>query len=204
MTNLIGITGGIGTGKTSVCHIFNNFGVPFLDADHIVQSLLTEKNTINEIKKCFGSQSVNPDSTINKYFLKQSIFNSVEKKKELESILHPKVRAEILSWMNAFKNGHKQSEHNYQIVCIPLLVENNWQSMFDRVLVVDIEEEIQIKRVMKRDHLNRDIVEKIISSQASRQAKLNAADDVITNDKDLKHLENQIKKLHEQYKNLSN
>lgn len=189
----VGLTGGIGCGKSAVAERLHAHGVPVIDADLITRGLVVSgAPALAEITQRFGLQVLQPDGTLDRQRLRAIIFTDARARQALEAILHPKVHAEI-------KRHLAQVTAPYAVVVIPLLVESNMTGLVDRVLVVDCDEDIQIMRVMARDHCTRDEVQAIIATQASRRARSAAATDVLENSGDLAILDQQIKRLHQRY-----
>lgn len=194
MPTIIGLTGGIGSGKTTVSHLFQKLGVPIIDAD-VISHQLTEKNQLayHKIIAHFGESILSKDNTINRTKLREIIFKNPLEKKWLEDLLHPLIRQTI-------RDEIKKVTTPYCICVIPLLLESKGNYAFlDRILVVDTPITLQLERVKKRDQNNQVLIEKIISSQATREARLKIADDVLTNDVDLNALEKQVRELHARF-----
>lgn len=188
----VGLTGGIGSGKSTVAKALQSKGITLVDADQIAREVVAPgEAALVEITKVFGSNTLLPDGSLNRAELKQIIFSDPAAKKSLESILHPSIRQRIL------KRVDEAQDTPYVIADIPLLVENNYPSYFDRVVVVDCTEAQQIARVKSRDELSESQIKSIMQSQASRQARLEAATDIVDNTGDLALLNTQIEKLHE-------
>ena len=188
----VGLTGGIGSGKSTVARTLQAKGIVLVDADQIARDVVAPgEPTLLLITNAFGSEVLLEDGSLNRAALKQRIFSDPKAKAILEGILHPIIRQRIL------QNVDEATGTPYVIADIPLLVENNYPSYFDRVVVVDCTEEQQISRAASRDKLSRTQVSNIMRSQASRQDRLNAATDIIDNTSDLISLQLQVEKLHE-------
>jgi dephospho-CoA kinase len=193
----IGLTGGIGSGKSTVANLFNALGVPVYDTDMIARELVAPgQPALQEIIATFGKDIISANGHLDRQKLKQRIFASDEAKDKLEKILHPRIRESLLTKINSCTAP-------YCIAVIPLLVEKHWQTVVDRVLLVDVSEETQIQRTQQRDQLTESAVKRIIQSQASRSQRLAAADDVINNDTTPDRLQAEIQQLHEKYTKLS-
>lgn len=188
---LIGLTGGIGSGKTTVSKMFEELGVPVVDADVVSRELTAcGGKAVEAVRAAFGGGSVDDQGAMNRAFIRERVFRDENEKKKLESILHPMIQKECLDRLASLKAP-------YAVVSVPLLVESAfWLQKVDRVLVIDLPEEEQIKRTVKRDSLTEEIVKKIIAKQASRKERLNAADDVIENYSDVSSLRLSVAKLH--------
>ncbi len=193
----IGLTGGIGSGKTTVADMFANHGVPIIDADEIARALVDPyQPAYAEIIETFGKDIVDSDGSIDRDKLRQLVFDDAQRRQKLEAILHPRVRTEI----------HHQSmelDAPYCIIVIPLLIEANQLDLVERVLVVDLDEDTQLQRVSARSGLSEAEVRKIIAAQIERNERLRHADDVIENNSDLASLEAQVEKLHRRYLTLA-
>lgn len=189
----IGLTGGIGSGKTTVANFFAKLGVPIIDADDIAHQI-TKPHALayRTIVTHFGKQILNDDNTIDRRKLRHLIFENPAEKKWLENELHPLIR-------QTMRQKIQQIEFPYCICVIPLLTESNDIEFIDRVLVVDSPMTIQIERAKKRDNATAEDIQKIINSQSSRFTRLKMADDVIVNDGDIIALENKVFSLHQAY-----
>ena len=190
---IIGLTGGIGSGKSTVEALFKQLGVPVIDADDVGKSLVTPGSpTLNDIANQFGSSVLNPNGSLNRGALREIIFTDPKAKKQLEAILHPAILDEML----------KQAQHinaSYCILSIPLLFESGQNCHVTRTLVVDCPVELQKERAAKRDGLSLAQIDAIITSQASRETRLAQADDVIDNSRSLDELNEQITALHNKF-----
>lgn len=193
----IGLTGGIGSGKSTVSRLFAKLNVPIIDADVTAHRLVQPgQPALVEIRRVFGDKIVMPNGQLDRAALRTLVFADPEQKKKLESILHPLIRAELRS------EAENRTEP-YCILAIPLLFETGMQQWVDRVLVVDCPVEIQIERVKKRDHLEDATIHAIIATQVSRETRTAGADDLIDNSGADSHLAEQVKKLHNLYLSLS-
>lgn len=194
----VGLTGGIGSGKTTVCKFFEQLGVPVIDADIISHVLVQPKKIgLNSIVEHFGDCVLDSTGELRRDYLRDVIFNDEQQRQKLESILHPLVYAEIQKQILSI-------EYPYCVVAIPLLLETNGEKHIDRILVVDTKLEQQLARAGKRDGVSKEDIGKIIQSQISRENRLKAADDIIENTTNLQDLEKQVKHLHKTYLNMAN
>ena len=175
---LVGLTGGIGSGKSAAGKFFYELGIDVIDADEVAKKVLDDnKKAKNLFIDKFGSEFLNKDKSINRDLLRTKIFKNSDKKALLESIVHPIVREEISSFI-------EQSNSIYKIIMVPLIFETKSQDFYDKIIVIDCDEEKQIERASVRDgKLNEDIIN-IIKSQASRKERISIADQVINNNKD--------------------
>lgn len=193
----IGLTGGIGCGKTTVSNLFKQFNIPIIDADEISHQLVkARKPAWQSIKNVFGSEILLENGELNRADLKKRIFEDSTAKQKLEAILHPLIFQEISNQLNAISA-------NYCIVSIPLLFETHAEFLFDRILVIDCDEKTQIERVQKRDNLSLARIQAILATQVSLEFRKNHADDILDNSKNNDLLAEQVKKLHNFYLSLS-
>ncbi len=196
----IGLTGGIGCGKTTVCDLFEELGINIIDTDIIAREVVQPGEIAHqEIVAAFGSNILSQKSEQNREIdrkkLREIVFGQPEKLQQLEKITHPR----IISSMRAQVS---QSTSPYCILCIPLLFEKNLREEVDRVLVVDLPTEVQKERVAARDGINIEQVEAIMSHQLERKQRLSLANDVITNNGSVSDLQPQVMDLHEKYLSL--
>jgi len=197
---VIALTGGIGSGKTTVSDIFKSKNIPVIDTDIISRQVVEkDKPAYTEIIKLFGEEILDEDKAINRSKLRQIIFSSSEKRLQLEALLHPIIWQEVISQLESLNSA-------YCIVVVPLLFEmasEDKKLHFDRIATVDTTSEMQIKRVKERDKIDEKTVNNIINNQVSRQTRLNSADDIISNTGNLDQLNQEVNKLHLQYLELS-
>ncbi len=194
---IIGLTGGIGSGKTAVSDRFAALGVPVIDTDLISRQLVEPGHPLLQtIIREFGDSYLDTSGQLDRSALGQLIFSDPQARHKLESILHPAIRQEAQKQLD-------QLQADYAILVIPLLAESDADYPLDRVLVVDTPESLQIERVMQRDGSSRESVQNILNNQASRAQRLRLADDVIINDADLSALNASVDKLHADYLQLS-
>jgi len=196
---IIGLTGGIGSGKSTVADLFADLGVPIIDTDIIAREIVDiGKPAYHAIIDKFGSEILTTSKELDRAALKQRIVNDEHQRKILEAILHPRIFENVETQL-------QQLNSNYCIVVIPLLVEkSSYSNILDRVLVIDTPESEQIRRVSRRDNMDKLTIEKLISIQATRNKRLAAADDVIINDKGLDELHAATLQMHDKYMNLCN
>jgi len=189
----IGLTGGIGSGKTTVADMFAELGIMIIDADEIARTL-TAKNApcVDLIAEHFGEQVLLKKGELNRAALRQIIFNKPEAKNWLEQLLHPRIR-------HIIKEEIEQVTSPYCVVVIPLLTESKGIDFIDRILVVDAPEEMQIDRVKARDQMDDATVKAIIQSQSDRKKRLAMADDIIENGGNTDQLRAQVNEIHQKY-----
>ena len=188
---IIGLTGGIGSGKTAVSETFEKLGITVVDAD-LASRVVVEKGKpcLEEIAKHFGDDILNENDELNRAKLREIIFNSDSEKLWLESLLHPAIAEQIKDELNASKSP-------YTILVSPLLLETNQRDFCDKVLVVDVPIELQMERTTKRDGVSEDQVKSIIKSQINRDERLQLADEIIHNEGSIEDLEMIVRELHE-------
>ncbi|MBK9021576.1 MAG: dephospho-CoA kinase [Sulfuritalea sp.] len=196
MSCVIGLTGGIGSGKSAAAALFAERGITVVDTDAIAHALTAPGGAaMPAIRAEFGDAVAGADGALDRAAMRAIVFADPGARKRLESILHPMIRAESERLLAA--DGARAP---YAILMVPLLVESgDYRKRVDRVAVVDCAEATQIARVMNRNGLARAEVERILAAQASRAERLAAADDVIDNDGELAALAPQIERLHAQY-----
>ena len=191
---VVGITGGIGSGKTTVSNLFADLGVTVIDADVSARSIVEPGQTaLAEIEKMFGTGVIQADGYLDRHALRDIVFADTDKRLQLEAITHPAIRQNMLAQLN-------DCEAPYAILVIPLLVDTGqWEMMIDRVLVVDIDEQTQRQRVMQRDNLSTEQVNQIFDAQVSRVERLGAADDILLNNHGIEHLQEKVAHYHGVY-----
>ena len=193
----IGLTGGIGCGKTTVARLFAELSAPIIDADEISRELVGKgQPALAEIQQRFGDGILNLDGTLNRKVLREIVFADQKQKQQLEGILHPRI-------FESIEMQVKRLAGPYCIICIPLLFETNKTDVVNRVLVIDCPEAMQVQRVKKRDNLSEEMIRSIIDSQVSRTVRLTRADDIIDNSGSDFGLAEQVKKLHNLYLSIS-
>jgi len=189
----IGLTGGIGSGKSAAAGFFAELGVQVIDADQISRELVVPDTfAYNKIVDHFGNNVLQSNEHLDRRYLRQIIFEDTAQKAWLEALLHPLILEKILSEI-------AKITASYCIIIMPLLFETHQEEYVDRILVVDCEEEQQIAHIVQRDRCQEAEVKAIIASQISRKERLAKADDIITNDKDLSYLKQQVGKFHRKY-----
>lgn len=189
----IALTGGIGCGKSTVCDYFRQLHVPVIDTDIIARELVKSgSQTLDEICNYFGSAILFENGSLNRKALASRVFSDDKARLQLESILHPKIRHSVKTKIN-------QLNSKYVIIAIPLLFETHLQNDYDRILVIDCEEQQQIERTLARDQRSIIEIKNIMKSQVSRKKRTAGADDLIDNTQDECALEEQVKNLHTQY-----
>lgn len=197
MTLRIGLTGGIGSGKSTVANFFQKLGVPVIDADQIAHEI-TEPNqpALKKIVMHFGEDILDNNEALRRAALRKIIFENPHEKVWLEKLLHPLIRKKM-------KEAIDRCHYPYCILVIPLLAESKGITFIDRVLVVDAPMDLQIQRAKQRDDVSDKAIKAIIDSQCDHHERLAIADDIINNDADLTTLQNKVQQLHQKYLNLA-
>jgi dephospho-CoA kinase len=194
---IVGLTGGIGSGKSTVAELFRELGTTIIDADVIARaSVAPGEPALEEIIAAFGSACLDARGRLDRGKLRRLVFSDPVRRQQLEAILHPKITQEIRRLIKTVRTP-------YCIVVIPLLLETHQTDLVDRILVVDTPVNMRIIRVEARDHLPRDEIDAIIKTQADREVQLRAADDVIRNIGSLDKLAILVQKQHDLYLELA-
>lgn len=193
MTYVVGLTGGIGSGKTTVAKLFAGKGITVIDTDQLAREITQPGYpALDKIVEKFGAKILSTDGTLNRAALRKRIFENTEERVWLEQLLHPMIRAES-------KRQAEASISPYCIIVIPLLFETEANPLIDRVLVVDVPEEDQILRTQNRDKIPPEEIAAILKTQVTRTFRLKKANDIIYNDGNIEDLEPQVEKLHQFY-----
>ena len=190
---IIGLTGGIGSGKSAAAALFKDIGVDLIDADDLARDSL---NINSEGYKLFidefGDKYLDENKNINRELIRKLIFNDSDAKSKLENIIHPIVRSGIETFI-------KNKKSDYCIIVVPLIYETNSSKIYDRVLVIDCDVDVQISRTSKRDNQTKSDIKNIVNKQATREQRLSIADEVIVNNGSLDLLRNEVLKIHKKY-----
>lgn len=197
MSYIVALTGGIGSGKTTIANMFAKFNVAIIDADEIARQMVKPgMPALSEIATHFGDKILSADGSLNRKALRLCIFNNEVEKQWVNNLLHPLIRQETEKLL-------KEIQAPYILWVIPLLIENNLVNQANRILVVDVPIELQISRTMLRDKINHQLALQIIKSQVSREQRLSYADDVIDNSGDASSIIKQVEILHQRYLQLA-
>ena len=190
---IIGLTGGIGSGKSAAAALFKDIGVDLIDADDLARdSLSINSEGYKLFIEEFGDKYLDENKNINRELIRKLIFNDSDAKSKLENIIHPIVRSGIETFI-------KNKKSDYCIIVVPLIFETNSSKIYDRVLVIDCDVDVQISRTSKRDNQAKSDIENIINKQATREQRLSIADDVIVNNGSLDLLRMEVLKIHKKY-----
>lgn len=194
---VVGLTGGIGSGKSAATALFTKHNIDIIDADEVARDVVeVGSEGLQAITEHFGSDIIHADGSLNRALLREKVFSNSDEKVWLNNLLHPLIRKRMIALIN-------ESKGPYCILSVPLLVENNLTTMCNHVVVVDCPEAMQLSRAMQRDGSSEQTIKSIMASQASREIRLNAADDVLDNSDSLQHLAQQVDKLHHKLLSLS-
>ena len=190
---ILGLTGGIGSGKSAVAQHFIDLGIHLVDADHAARWVVEPgRPALAKIAERFGPQVLQADGSLDRTALRQLVFQDEAQRRGLEGLLHPLIFQEIAQYL-------ARAESPYAILVSPLLVESGQHRITQRVLVVDAPEQLQLQRSMARDNSSEEQIRAILKAQTSREERLRHAHDVLTNDKDLTWLKGEVERLHQFY-----
>lgn len=193
MTFILGLTGGIGSGKSAASQWFESQGICVVDADIVAREVVAQgQPALKQIQDCFGDWVILDNGELNRRALREYIFKEPSARQQLEQITHPAIRKSII---HQLANAHSP----YAILVSPLLFETNQHELTHRNLLIDTSLELQIQRASQRDDQNIEQIQKIIAAQMPRQFKQQRADDIVLNDAQLEQLYAQLQTLHQQY-----
>lgn len=194
---IVGLTGGIGSGKSEAARMFAELGLPVVDTDQIAHALTaTGQPALQEIVSVFGRDMLNPDDSLNRAALRQQVFGNAVARKKLETILHPRIREQAIALLNQHANAP------YQLLVVPLLFETRgYEALISQSLVIDCDESLQIERATARGPMNASEVRAIMAAQLPRDQRLALADDSILNDGTIESLREKVREKHEKYIN---
>jgi dephospho-CoA kinase len=194
---IIGLTGGIGSGKSAAANFFQNEVITVMDADDLAREVIEPNTTgFESILDYFGSKILDSNGLIDRACLRKEVFDDYEKKKVLESIIHPLVR-------DLMTERITMAQSSYSIVMVPLIFETNSMSNYNRILVIDCDPSLQLERATARDNNSKDQIQKIIDTQCSREERLSIANDVIPNNDSLNDLKTRSLIMHKFYLDLT-
>ena len=195
---IVGLTGGIGSGKTTVANLFAELGITLVDADIVARDVVAKGSEgLTRIIEHFGADVCQADGALNRTALREIIFNQPQQRDWLNNLLHPMIRKTMLKQV-------QQADSAYVIMVVPLLFENGLDKLVNSTLVVDVDPKLQISRTSVRDKVATTQVEQIILSQMPREQRLSKADDIIDNQGDLNSLRSKVALLHHKYLELAN
>lgn len=194
---VVGLTGGIASGKTAASDTFAKLGIDIVDTDIIARKVVEPgQPALSEIEKHFGHTIIQDNGYLNRAALRAKVFNNAEEQKWLNKLLHPAIRKQMLDEISL-------STSPYVVLVVPLLVENGLNQLCDRVLVIDVPESLQVSRAIDRDKCDEAVIKNIMKAQVDRKQRLELADDVIVNNKDLQSLESEVEIVHKNYLTLA-
>jgi dephospho-CoA kinase len=198
---IIGLTGGIGSGKSTVARAFEALGAAWVDADDVAREIvLPGEPALSAIKQHFGEQVIHSDGTLNRAALREIIFQSPEQRLWLESVTHPNIRERITQHLTQLKAQGAP----YVLLVSPLLFESGQNALVDRTIVIDVPQALQVARTLQRDGVSESQVHAILAAQLPREQRLAQADDVIDNSRDHASMMAQVAKLDQRYRHLLN
>nr|WP_295710669.1 dephospho-CoA kinase [uncultured Halomonas sp.] len=198
---IIGLTGGIGSGKSTVARAFEALGAAWVDADDVAREIvLPGEPALLAIKQHFGEQVIYSDGTLNRAALREIIFQSPEQRLWLESVTHPNIRERITQYLTQLKAQGAP----YVLLVSPLLFESGQNALVDRTIVIDVPQALQVARTLQRDGVSESQVHAILAAQLPREQRLAQADDVIDNSRDHASMMAQVAKLDQRYRHLLN
>tara|TARA_Y100000996_G_scaffold379705_1_gene333138 strand:- start:1014 stop:1610 length:597 start_codon:yes stop_codon:yes gene_type:complete len=188
---IVGLTGGIGSGKSAAGNFFIELGIDLIDADMISKNILDDNlQARKSFVETFGEGYLNENNKINRSLLRKDIFKDNNKKEQLELIIHPIVQEEILRFIS-------KSNSIYKIIMVPLIFETNSKDFYDKIILIDCEENYQIERASQRDKKTKEDIVNIIKNQATREQRQSIADEIILNNSTLEDLKSQVIKVHQ-------
>ena len=188
---IVGLTGGIGSGKSAAGNFFIELGIDLIDADMISKNILDDNlQARKSFVEKFGEGYLNENNKINRSLLRKDIFKDNNKKEQLELIIHPIVQEEILRFIS-------KSNSIYKIIMVPLIFETNSKDFYDKIILIDCEENYQIERASQRDKKTKEDIVNIIKNQATREQRQSIADEIILNNSTLEDLKSQVIKVHQ-------
>lgn len=190
---IIGLTGGIGSGKSAAANFFQNEGINVIDADNLAREVISIGTPgFSSVVDYFGERIIDIDGSINRAKLREEVFDNEQKKKVLESITHPLVRELMAEKIQAFKS-------QYSIIMVPLIFETKSTNAYNRILVIDCDPHLQLERATLRDNNSNEQIQKILDFQCSREQRLSIANDVISNNDSLDNLQARCLAMHKFY-----
>ena len=193
MTYVVGVPGGIGSGKTAATDEFQRLGIDVIDADVVAREVVEPGSVcLKEIQHHFGPEVIQSDGHLDRKALREKVFSNNDEKEWLNQLLHPEIRRQILAQLN-------NASSRYVILSAPLLLENGLDKYCDQVLVIDVPESLQVERTVTRDNTSEEQVAAILNAQMTREERRRKADDIIVNDTTLDALHTQVQELHKRY-----
>lgn len=196
----VGLTGGIGSGKTAVSNLFSALGIRVIDTDIIAHDILcNDQQAIQEIVDCFSESVLDDNNAIDRKKLANIVFDNSDNKEQLEKILHPRIRQIAIQQMDSNLPQDDNRSERYIVIVVPLLLETDFHELVDQILVVTADEETRIKRIQQRDNRTVEEICSIMRHQLDENEQISAADDVIENSGNINNLAPQIDALDKKY-----
>lgn len=197
MSLCVGLTGGIASGKSTVARYFEELGVPLIDADQVARDVVRAGTPgLADVIACFGQEFLQPDGELDRRRLRELVFGDADKRRELEGLLHPRIKAALGDWRAALDAA-------YGILMAPIMTEGGFDAFTDRILVVDVSRATQKQRLVARDDISAELAEHMLNAQADRAARLAIADDVLDNSGRPEALPGKVAELHQKYLSLA-
>ncbi|MFG6179200.1 dephospho-CoA kinase [Halomonas sp. THAF12] len=198
---IVGVTGGIASGKSTVARAFAALGIPWVDADDVAREVVEPgEPALAAIAERYGKHVLQPDGELDRRALREIVFADPSERRWLESVTHPRIRQRLLERLDAFRGNHA---HPYALLVSPLLFESGQHQLVDRVLVIDVPESLQIRRTASRDDVDETQARAIVAAQMPRDRRLARADDILDNDTDKAGLTGQVAELDRLYRALA-
>ncbi|MDN3526359.1 dephospho-CoA kinase [Halomonas sabkhae] len=196
---VIGVTGGIASGKSTVAQAFSRLGIPWVDADDVAREIMAPgEPALAEIRQRYGPRLILEDGCLDRRALREIVFADADERHWLESITHPRIRARLSEWLEAFD----KREAPYALLISPLLFESGQDALVDRCLVIDVPESVQVERTARRDDVDEAQARAIVAAQMSREERLARADDILRNDGNTDDLDAEVRRLDQAYRNM--
>ncbi len=194
----VGLTGGIGSGKSTVADIFSRLGITVIDADNIAHQLTQSgSESFCEIMQLLGEEFIDANGELDRKEIAQTVFSDPSIKIALEQILHPKIKQRMAQEIGQAKDD------NYIILAIPLLLESNFTDLVDRIVVIDADDDTRIRRTQQRDGRSEEQIRQIMNNQIGRDDRLRQADDILENNGNLEDLKEAVTQLHHKYQEIT-
>ena len=194
---IVGLTGGIGSGKSTVARAFGERGIGWVDADDVAREVVAPgEPALAEIRNRFGDGVITDDGTLNRAALRQIVFDAPEERQWLEQLTHPIIRERLVATLHRLQSGASP----YALLVSPLLFESGQAALVERTIVVDVPTDMQLSRTLQRDGVSEANVRAILKAQMSREARLAKADDIIDNSRDIGHMKQQVARLDRAYR----
>ncbi len=193
----VGLTGGIASGKSTVAAAFAALGVPWIDADQVAREVVVPGSAgLQAVIDRFGQEMLDANGALDRRRMREHVFGDEAARRDLEALLHPRIRDRLREWRDALADG-------YGLMVVPILIEGGFDTLVDRVLVVDVPEAVQLDRLMRRDGIDAELARRMIAAQLPRARRLEAADDTVDNSASMDTLAARVAALHATYLRLA-